>query len=723
MSIYDLSQDAFVTQFSPQDSPSQTTLPVPSGTSGSSPGNSQGSGSHSSGGSGAQSTSSPNPSASDPGSSSGSGSLDKHKQQVSIAIALGSVFGALALVAIGFAYVVYVHKRSHADEQFQIITDEDFGPPPTPHNRSTFGRVESYLPWLTSDRAEKPRMSDPKGKETWTMFGLGRRRENNAGANRIDMLANEDSSMYGTTFVRRADTGSSKSWYSIHMSGTGHERLGSGGSTRKTLAQLFNGSLNSLRSVGAVFGSVTGVRRVTSIAGNIGHGNRSDYSLPFDPFEDNEGLLLRDRDVGYEIAASEGPSYTNQMTGSGLAIATRLHSDRRNEGSGSSRYSDPFKDQDEREVLFNASATDMRTPTTSDPSPRAENVNFYVNDSSSQSTDSQSSLSRRLPPLLTVPSHDGSDPSPSSSSSAGGYANSSSSSLKPRTTSIITASSPTQPMKRSNSWWTRFRHPSFRESLYETARSPTQAAFDFRDPNPPPGRLGPIQETSTSTTDRPESPEIDRGRTKKKFYSTSGGQEKSTTSLKTNRTADSEAIERMAGLIDVALREATGSSIEYTSSSPGRSPERATIYSSAGSETQSQYCRYPSSSSDDMNLAIAPILVNSFNESREIVESPIEETSTFPLNTSIVSIDSEQSECATPTARTPRSKRPTSVGAVATRVAEYERRMTQEMAPSTTSKVHPNASRKGTSVKYGLVQKPELFIANPDKRASTSSDS
>ncbi len=67
-------------------------------------------------------------------------------------------------------------------------------------------------------------------------------------------------------------------------------------------------------------------------------------------------------------------------------------------------------------------------------------------------------------------------------------------------------------------------------------------------------------------------------------------------------------------------------------------------------------------------------------------------------------------------------------GAVASRVASYERRITAE---SPTEPVSPTKSietddrrRRTLSVKYGLVQRPELFIANPDNhKAQSSGDS
>jgi hypothetical protein len=66
-------------------------------------------------------------------------------------------------------------------------------------------------------------------------------------------------------------------------------------------------------------------------------------------------------------------------------------------------------------------------------------------------------------------------------------------------------------------------------------------------------------------------------------------------------------------------------------------------------------------------------------------------------------------------------------GAVASRIMEYERRMSldQEVpSPTNTRQREERLRKKGASVavNYGLVQRPSLFIANPDGRATPSGD-
>ena len=62
------------------------------------------------------------------------------------------------------------------------------------------------------------------------------------------------------------------------------------------------------------------------------------------------------------------------------------------------------------------------------------------------------------------------------------------------------------------------------------------------------------------------------------------------------------------------------------------------------------------------------------------------------------------------------------MSAVAARVQEFERRMTQQelSPPPTNTKKREERSRKPSVVNYGLVPKASLFVANPDHRAASS---
>lgn len=221
------------------------------------------------------------------------------------------------------------------------------------------------------------------------------------------------------------------------------------------------------------------------------------------------------------------------------------------------------------------------------------------------------------------------------------------------------------------------------------------------------------------------------------------------TSLKTSRTADSGALERLGGRLDVAQREATGTSIDYTPSVSANSDGTSTF-----SGTGENRSRHPSEATTTHVPLENGVLLN-FDEPLQMVESPTDDiklsTLSSPLltgsplpsssfgtsSTFVVSSEVQRS----PAQDGPRSKRPHSAGAVAARVADYERRMTQELtSPTSPTKPKLAGTRhkshginvdipehgpklNNTVVKYGLIQRPELFIANPDHRLSTSSNS
>lgn len=598
---------------------------------------------------------------------------------------------------------------------------------------------------------------------------LGRKPQGNH--RRIDMFAHEDSSGVFNSNVRRVGSGSSKSWYSIR--GTGHGRFGSE-SSRPTLGEMFSGSMHSLRSIGAVVGTTIGIRRVTSDgSGQPSAFNRlgektDDDELPLDPFGNNN-----DQDKHFQNNANELVSFDNALQ---LPMAGRLKSGKQ-EPSGSSRYSDPFKDQEAPQFLFNVPSDSGSFPygegsghTLLDPNSHSLNIA-----SSSRSTLSHSS---QLPPLLINSSKSSSNTSPSLSTiSIAGLASSTSSKSRenlgvlsispiqrPRTLSIInTATSPSHGVKRSDSWWGRIKRASLRESVFEQTRQPSvKLEFEFRDPNPPPGRLSAIHERSGSgSSGRVVAPETSAPNSESHpstlgsrrwmklegIYSSSG--ERSMTSLKTSRTADSGALERLGGRLDVAQREATGTSIDYTPSVSANSDGTSTF-----SGTGENRSRHPSEATTTYAPLENGVLLN-FDEPLQMVESPTDDIklSTLPSplltgsplpsssfgTSSTFAVSSEVQR--SPAQDGPRSKRPHSAGAVAARVADYERRMTQELtSPTSPTKPKLAGTRhkshginvdipehgpklNNTVVKYGLIQRPELFIANPDHRLSTSSNS
>lgn len=763
LSVFDLTQNAIVGSFTPQSTPSQTTLASPSSTSSPNGSASPGSGSSSSRIGPVQTTGSGSN-----GSGFGGSSDSEHKKSDTVAITVGSILGVLALATGAVVCVLVLRRQNQSRQQFKLISEDDTDSPTSNFRRGPPGAGWSTA-WLGLGKGEKGRMGDQvQGR---SFLYLGRKPQGNH--RRIDMFAHEDSSGVFNGNVRRVGSGSSKSWYSIR--GTGHGRFGSA-SSRPTLGEMFSGSMHSLRSIGAVVGTTIGIRRVTSDGnGQPSAFNRlgektDDDELPLDPFGNNN-----DQDKYFQNNANELVSFDNALQ---LPMAGRLKSGKQ-EPSGSSRYSDPFKDQEAPQSLFNVPSDSGSLPygegnghTLSSLDPYSHSLNIA---SSSRSTLSHSS---QLPPLLINSSKSSSNTSPSLSTiSIAGLASSTSSKSRenvgvlsispiqrPRTLSIInTATSPSHGVKRSDSWWGRIKRASLRESVFEQTRQPSvKLGFEFRDPNPPPGRLSAIHERSGSgSSGRVVVPETSAPNSESQpstlgsrrwmksegIYSLSG--ERSMTSLKTSQTADSEALERLGGRLDVAQREATGISIDYTPSVSANSDGTGTF-----SGTGEIPSRHPSEATTTHDPLENGILLN-FDESLQMVESPTDDIklSTLPsplltgsplptsrFGTSSTFVISSEVQRSSAQDR-PRSKRSRSAGAVAARVADYERRMTQELtSPTSPTKPERAGTRhkshginvdipehrpklNSTAVKYGLIQRPELFVANPDHRLSTSSNS
>lgn len=719
ISIFDTNSNSFTNSFSPQSSPSHTTLPASSGTGGSSP---NGGSSNPTGGS--------NPSGTNrggPQSTSGGGNNNNDGDSHIAVIAVASVMSVLVVAVIAGVIIVIVIRRRRANDRFHMLHDGD--DPGTPDSGTSGGVIANVLvliPWLrrraAPARGEKARILDKQ--EGWTVLGLGRP---SGPGRRVDMLANEDSSLYAQGPTRRQGSGSSRSWFSVNSSST-HQRYPSRTSSRPSIGRLFSDPLGSFKHVGA------GVKRVISGAASRAHGREgTDISLPFDfdDYEDSEGLLLRDKDnYALDLVANEDQRMSEDL---GRLRGGRLGP------SESTSYTDPFSDPFS-ETIFDSAYHDGNPDNNSRTTSR-----MAVEAASPFST--LSTVSSRAPqphPLATTASKTSSE-DPSSSSllnvSSAGHSSSSSShpsgprspassSSRPRTTSIIsTVGHQSSPVRRSDSWWARFkRTASIRDSLQDQNKQyPTSIVpLDFRDPNPPPGRLGAIKEGSGGSAGTHESPtNATHGSHDKKgpgngaaghLYSTSG-HEHSTTSFKTSKTADSAALEKLAGRYDIALREATDSSSDLSPSSLGHGHEREGTWSSIARSLMTPRAPSPALIEEGESNILDP------SDSSQIVTSPTE-TVFIPLSpTSRAKDESERK----PVRRTPSS--PTKKGAVAARIAEYEKRMSVDLesaSPIIRAKSPPTPGKRkseNVNIKYGLVHRPELFIANPDQRSIKSSGS
>ena len=257
----------------------------------------------------------------------------------------------------------------------------------------------------------------------------------------------------------------------------------------------------------------------------------------------------------------------------------------------------------------------------------------------------------------------------------------------------ILASQPIQPLKRSDSWWSRFAsgHLLDRRS---SVKSQTQ-----HDPRViyPSLRLGAIEERSIvssaphsgdsgqDTVGLPSSGKASPTMDTPALYRPSHGQ-----SLTSLRTADSETIERMAGTMDVIQRFKT------------QSHETTGSFSSAGSVNFGGRSSQLSSEQD-------------ISETGELIcTSPLEMESPAhaPLSTAYFSSPERSAIPKSPIRGLP----PVSPGSnVAARIQSYERRFSQDRPQS------PPGKKKRPTVEYGFVSRPSLFVANPDRRPSGSS--
>jgi hypothetical protein len=177
------------------------------------------------------------------------------------------------------------------------------------------------------------------------------------------------------------------------------------------------------------------------------------------------------------------------------------------------------------------------------------------------------------------------------------------------------------------------------------------------------------------------------------------------------RTVDSEAIERMAGSMDVFQRLKTSSSRRTTgsvNSTGGISIE--TLGSSVDAGRDNYVSR------DGTSQGILPDDLPMFSSPVEIL--PLQAPGgNDPLLLSTPSSPREDSICpiASPSPLLLKSTSPTSPSSrsVADRIHAFEKRMSLEQSsPQPITNTYPN--KKRVTVDYGLVPRASLFVANPD---------
>ena len=304
----------------------------------------------------------------------------------------------------------------------------------------------------------------------------------------------------------------------------------------------------------------------------------------------------------------------------------------------------------------------------------------------------------------------------------------------PRTTSIIDANlPPSQPMRRSDSWWARFSRTSLldRRASDSSRRPRTRGMFDIRDPNPPP-RLLAIEESMHSMSpehdqDSPKSHHSNvpgwgpsMSRRGSKVYG--GEHRKSATSLQTSRTADSEAIEKIGGMMDVVQVRSGSQRTRESSSSSMSIDTHIADWGMGRVEGDEDVALMTFTSPVEMAQVGA--------DSRQLPPSNSPTKTPSPIRApSVVQTPSPASSAASLASGGRKGRpRPLSGGAVASRVQAYERRMSQDQevpSPTNTRQWEERTRKKshGATVNYGLVPRPSLYVANPDHGAKPSGDS
>ncbi|KAG0706752.1 hypothetical protein DFH29DRAFT_899844 [Suillus ampliporus] len=642
MQIYDPSSSSMLASYSPPpagSTPAINSLPAPSQT-----GNSGSSG----GSAGAPSTVYP--------TSTASAASSSNKANVT-AIALGTTFGIIGLVAGGLATVWYI-KRSRGRESSSNRRFFFLGGDP---EYNSIGGGTANLLSVGSNEKESQRVPGARALPLAAVLAhlrLSKHSSSEPPRPRRDMFADEDTRQFGW--------GSSPG-----MS----RRDGSGGT-----------SAWSMRSMGAM---VRGMISREPSAGNSGR--------DWDEWEkiegDHEGLIHEDTN-----------SCNIMMPDSG-----HFHG---RDGSSWS-YSDPFSDPVPDDGDYDSCRPDHGAL-----KPDGEYDSIDVDD---RSRDSPPLHPLRIPlpilapihtlsPLHEVPSDSANTPTscPSSSQDNSSFKGQSSSNIYPSQPSFLSQSaySPTTPpisylsvptitpshrhssildsysppsnlIRRSGSWWARFT----KASLLDRRNSIGQKPLDLRDPNPAP-RLMSIDESKTS----PDSLESKYEHADKhiRFIASS---------VHSGRTANTEVAERLGGSYDVVQRIA----------SDGSTSRRTASIGSIGANEHGILDGISSDQTDLTSPAISPALHSPSSSKEHIPPSRAESPTTY---------------CSGPTRAAAHvvSSRVQEIERRMTNSLEGER----SPPPRNTRKREEVPSRTRPSIQYGLAPRASLYVANPDNGVPTS---
>lgn len=623
----------------------------------------------------------------------------------------------------------------------------------------------------------------PQRRKTgaWAALGVGRSPPKRGAPPqaRFDMLADEDDRVFdfgnlGPYTGRKPGLSRNTTVTSISSARSGGTAMGLPWFRRpvsgRSWTEVMNDGVSSVKAIGR------------SISGN-GAGQPATGSDWWDKHReslDAEAGLLTDDEISRRAASvnraiEAGGAQNNEISSTPISNAARMRggasSDILTHHSQASSYQDPFTDDVAMIApLFSSDGegsggTSAPPPITRDfvatltpPLPTADVIPHHnrqesegAGSSMGPGTAGSTSVSLARPPSSsTVTSVTGRSPQ-SDQSHGSGVGSASSGTAVGRSSAetqytIISSSPASAPVRRSNSWWSRFsalplRGPSSTETgVTSPTRSTRRLSFrlpgsgtnialdpkysiDFRDPNPPPTlpHLHAIEEGDNS----PESPGHNKGSSSgsgnsvasTKVATAGPSRERdsprhqtvppsyihaaaaqSSVSLRTTKTADSQIAEKMAfGHYHAVQRASTPSHHEPSKSQQGSMS--STAYLSEGSAAADEL--------DELAFVTSPTVMSPTNDRN-------------PASSS-----------SRPLPPLPRPRKTLATTGVAARIAEFERKATMNQSgsdiPGSPRLLPPTPKRRrtgppentetqGTKVRWSVTERPPLFVANPDTR-------
>ncbi|KAG8885517.1 hypothetical protein FRB97_000842 [Tulasnella sp. 331] len=492
-----------------------------------------------------------------PNGNDNSGDSSGHQRRVA-AIAVGSILGVLAGVAFGIVLVYFcLRRRSRGilgvpiSRHHRLQSSGDTGGDPESATRSRGNIPVAGGPW---QEGQPKRLFLGVVPIPFTRGSSSRER--------FDMLHDEDARSF-----RQHQQGKGSS---INSSITGGPpvrpffgRLGSSG------RNLWDGVWNK---------STTSFKAALGLgAGGFGYTNTPSaekqspdwWEKRKDPFADDA------------VAMADVPS----VTAVGMGFANRKHNSQHGASdsfaSSATAYRDPFKDAS----FGSHSRGSTSTGHIYGDLPPTEPWQPFVVPTESGPTSTGYTSPPLSPAMEELGAHLGLPLMPESGSGSGSGASEvthfslSSGELKSPITShpprSLIGSAPVTPIKRTDSWWSRFGRSSLgtrspgavspirRLSLRNSFVGGKEGYMniEFRDPNPPP-RLEGIDESGKSNDPSPNTPESQKARraTTEVEVAKKPSHSKSMSSFQTVKTADSAALERIGTRVDVLQRGRQGSS-------------------------------------------------------------------------------------------------------------------------------------------------------------------